>query len=447
MRVVVVGSGIAGLGAAWELQRAGAEVVIVEQDPFVGGRCRSTNFGGRDVALGAFAFLEKEVALIRLAEQLGLRQPGEVIDLTSGHMLRVLAANGKTTDVSSITPAAMMTLPFVPAREKVALGRLGVLTARMMIGKRYAAPEDAAALDEVSVTEWCRRHAPTLYDKFLEPTMAMFCGFADHEVSLAFMLWANGKPTMSSKPLQWWTLAGGVGRLTETLAQRLVERGASIRLDVAVRAVTPSDSRVTVTTTDGELAADAVVVAVPGPSVPAMMPELSADRRQFFESVRYSAHDLAYYVTDDLGTPPGGSLGDAGIGMLLPTSEGFELASNTHWTSIGSSRSLVLIQSKGRHLGPLADAPDDVILDALWNELGRVTRAARSVVVHDRLLARWDAAIPVRPVGSLRALHHFRSLGPMPRVAFAGDYLRNSSVGQALVTGQQAAAELLRAKI
>ncbi|WP_268932222.1 FAD-dependent oxidoreductase [Nocardioides okcheonensis] len=51
-RVVVIGGGIAGLGAAWDLQRAGVEVTVVEKGDEIGGRCRSTRFAGQDVALG-----------------------------------------------------------------------------------------------------------------------------------------------------------------------------------------------------------------------------------------------------------------------------------------------------------------------------------------------------------------------------------------------------------
>ncbi|MGL5908592.1 MAG: FAD-dependent oxidoreductase, partial [Phycicoccus sp.] len=206
---------------------------------------------------------------------------------------------------------------------------------------------------------------------------------------------------------------------------------------------TAEASGIRVATSTEELTGDAAVVATTPQVVSSIMPELSPHRREYFESIRYSAHDLAYYLTDDLGGPPGGSLGRTGIGLLLPTAEGFGLASNAHWAPAGEGRSLVLIQSKHRHLGPLAHAADDAVMDALWSELAMVTPAARSVSVHERLLARWDDAIPTRPVGSMRALRRFRSLGPLPRVAFAGDYLRNSSVGAALITGQQAAAELL----
>jgi protoporphyrinogen/coproporphyrinogen III oxidase len=446
MRVIVIGGGIAGLGAAWDLQRAGAEVIVIEKGAEIGGRCRSTRFGGQDVSLGAFAFSEKDVALSRLADELGLRGRDSVKDLTAGHMLRLFWRDGHTDNIASVTPAHFISIPFVPVREKLALVRLSFVMACMILTGSYRAPEYAAGFDGVSATDWFRKNAPVLYDQFLEPTFAMFCGYSDHEMSLAWMLWASGMPSLSTAPLKFWTITGGVGRLTSTLASKISERG-TIRLSTEVRSLTADANGVQVVlgaaaNTD-VLRADAAVVATTPQMVSPMMPELSPERRKYFESIHYSAHDLAYYVTDDLGEPPGGSLGQEGIGLLLPTVEGFSLASNTHWAPAGPGKSLVLIQSKRRHLGPLANATDEVVLDALWNELPMVTPRARSVKVHERLLARWDHAIPARPAGALRALRDFRALGPLPRIAFAGDYLRNSSVGAALVTGQQAATELL----
>ena len=193
MRVIVIGGGIAGLGAAWDLQAAGAEVTIIEKGSEIGGRCRSTRFAGQDIPLGAFAFPERDTALTRLASELGLRGSDTVQDLTAGHMLRLFWRNGRTDDVDSITPAHFMTLPFVPLREKLALTRLGLIMGRLAITGGYHAPENAAELDDISATDWFRRHAPVLYDKFLEPVSAMFCGYSDHEMSLAWMMWANAR--------------------------------------------------------------------------------------------------------------------------------------------------------------------------------------------------------------------------------------------------------------
>ncbi|MGL4743112.1 MAG: FAD-dependent oxidoreductase, partial [Phycicoccus sp.] len=144
MQVIVVGGGIAGLGAARDLRRAGAEVTVVEKGGEIGGRCRSTRFAGQDVALGAFAFPERDTALTRLADELGLRDDDIVQDLTTGHLLRLFRRDGRTDDVASITPAHLLTIPFVPLRERAAVARLGLLAARMAVTGGYRAPECAA---------------------------------------------------------------------------------------------------------------------------------------------------------------------------------------------------------------------------------------------------------------------------------------------------------------
>jgi oxygen-dependent protoporphyrinogen oxidase len=55
--------------------------------------------------------------------------------------------------------------------------------------------------------------------------------------------------------------------------------------------------------------------------------------------------------------------------------------------------------------------------------------------VIDRHLERQDLGITSRYVDYTRKLAAFKALGPLPRVAFAGDYLINSSVGQAHWSG------------
>ena len=52
-RVVVVGGGVAGLGAAWELRRRGVkDVLVLELDDVVGGTARGGAVGGHAVSVG-----------------------------------------------------------------------------------------------------------------------------------------------------------------------------------------------------------------------------------------------------------------------------------------------------------------------------------------------------------------------------------------------------------
>ena len=73
MRAAVVGAGLAGLVAADELQRAGAEVVVLEARDRVGGRVWSRRLdNGAVVEMGAEFILPGNTAVRELAERFGL---------------------------------------------------------------------------------------------------------------------------------------------------------------------------------------------------------------------------------------------------------------------------------------------------------------------------------------------------------------------------------------
>ena len=77
-RVVVVGGGISGLSAAWELtggaepERRAPAVVVLEASDRLGGALRSDEFGGRTVDLGPDGFLGRRTEAVELADEVGL---------------------------------------------------------------------------------------------------------------------------------------------------------------------------------------------------------------------------------------------------------------------------------------------------------------------------------------------------------------------------------------
>lgn len=74
-RVVVVGAGLAGLSAAWELERRGWQVEVLEARPRIGGRCHSLRgFAGGQVAEAGGEYIDTtHVQMRRFAERFGLR--------------------------------------------------------------------------------------------------------------------------------------------------------------------------------------------------------------------------------------------------------------------------------------------------------------------------------------------------------------------------------------
>jgi len=72
MRCVVVGAGLTGLAAAWELTRAGADVVVLESERRTGGVVLTERQDGFLVEGGPDGFLASEGDIQALARELGL---------------------------------------------------------------------------------------------------------------------------------------------------------------------------------------------------------------------------------------------------------------------------------------------------------------------------------------------------------------------------------------
>ena len=76
-RVVVVGGGISGLSAAYDLTRAGADCTILEKQPRVGGVIETRVAEGCTLECGPDSFLSAKPAALALIKELGLE--GDVI--------------------------------------------------------------------------------------------------------------------------------------------------------------------------------------------------------------------------------------------------------------------------------------------------------------------------------------------------------------------------------
>jgi protoporphyrinogen oxidase len=94
-RVAVVGGGITGLAAAWELTRGGAEAVVLESERRAGGVIVTERREGFVVEGGPDGFLAAEPDLQRLAEEVGVAdrlvdQLARGSSLWTGHRLEPL---------------------------------------------------------------------------------------------------------------------------------------------------------------------------------------------------------------------------------------------------------------------------------------------------------------------------------------------------------------------
>ncbi|GAB3158671.1 protoporphyrinogen oxidase [Myceligenerans halotolerans] len=141
---VVVGGGIGGLVAAWELAGRGVRAVVLEADERAGGPIRGAVFGslpGVPVDLGAESFAVRGGAVERLVEELGLRVEAPAAFGAWGF------AAGKAFPLPA---AGVLGIPSRPwaADVRRAVGWRGVLRGSLdrMLPRRFADFDDLGAL-------------------------------------------------------------------------------------------------------------------------------------------------------------------------------------------------------------------------------------------------------------------------------------------------------------
>mgnify|MGYP000550622320 CR=1 FL=1 len=436
MRVIVVGAGIAGLGAAFRLRELGHEVVLLEKDGEPGGRCRSVLWHGIWAVTGAFAFLGSETGLIEQATKLGLYTPDQLSDLTAAHRWNVLVKRQQALDFGAFDMLAAARHPYIPLGEKARLLATLPKLAKQMLEADAHDITSTVALDDVNACEYFRRYSPTFVDYFLEPCMGMFCGYGEDDFSLAWAAWSSAGRLSWSGSTMWSFKERGAGKLTWALGRHLAaDPGTDYRLGQAVERVEFDSDGVRVHTAAERIAGDAVVMAVPGHQVAPLLPGLDAARRGFFEQVDYAGHHIVYYLLDR----PKGELLDT---YVLPAADGFRRTGNLRFTDLGDGRTFAHSQWKDWGCREHAGAATEELLAIAWADVVDAVPALQGTRVIDSFICRQPAAICKRPKGYIGRLERWRDLGPLPRVAFCGDYLSNSTVGQAHWTGLEAVREL-----
>jgi oxygen-dependent protoporphyrinogen oxidase len=431
--IVVVGGGVAGLTCAWQLQREGHAVEVIECEPSAGGRMRSDKQGDFVIERPALRFTACDANLHELAGGLGLAncvhtdERGDAIllggrfePLDVGKPLRWLASG-------ALGPAA-----------KARLARLPAWLLRHASRLDPAAPERAESLDDRDAAAGLRPVVgDEAWEKLLAPRLEGVFGEDPTQLSFAAALLALRSGALQGRAQ---IFSGGNGLLTRTLAESLrVLRGC----EVAAIETETDGARVRFRRLGRESRAfaDAAVVAVPGTQVAALCPKLHPAERGFFESLAYTREIAVQLLCDR--EPAAAAYGR----IAIPPAAGLVLSSVVQAGAadgVARSGAAVLTATvSASHTDALWREGDAGIAERVRAELARTPIGSLAPVA--TVVQRWPVARPRFGPGRIRALAAFEGrIERSPRLAFAGDYWLGPRVEAAVTSGLRAAAEITR---
>ena len=234
MRVGIIGGGVAGLAAAYDLTAQGHYAEVFEVAPFLGGQASTFPVGGGQLERGYHHLFVSDTAITELIHELGLGDKLAWLESKVG-----LYHDGRIWDFS--TPMDLLRFKPLSLWDRF---RVGLWTLRLQRTADYAKFEDVTARD------WLSQHmGRKAYEVLFEPLLRG--KFGDHydQVSMTW-LWGKVRLRVASrgKTLQKERLGypmGSFGDVIDTLAGRIVEQGGDVHTSAFVSKVRIDDNRTT----------------------------------------------------------------------------------------------------------------------------------------------------------------------------------------------------------
>lgn len=484
-RIAIIGGGIAGLSAAWTLEKARRsagedgepiEYHLYEAADRLGGVISSETVDGCIVEGGPDSFLTEKPAAATLCRELGIAD-------------ELLPSNDSERKTYIVVRNRLIPLPdglmfMVPTKLiPTALTPLFSWGTKLRMAREFLFPPEPATEDE-SVAAMTRRHfGQETVDRLVSPLLSGVYGGDASQLSVRAVLprivtmerehgsltramlaarkKAPNPAAMAAKPgaprSLFTTLRGGMKLMVDGIAAQLAP--GSIHLATPVHALhhnsedckdpKPEDCRYTcgwtLETAAGEEKFDGVILALPAWAAGNLLRPVDRLIGGLLADMAYSSSitvTMGFNRTDLRGLPPG-------FGFLVPPTENRAMLACTfvHTKFAGRTppdKGVLRCFLGGSGNDNLLDATDEVLTETVLTELAEIVglQAQPNFV----RITRWRRAMAQYGVGHLERLRAIReNVVHLPGLALAGNAYEGIGVPDCIRTGLQAAEAVLKA--
>jgi oxygen-dependent protoporphyrinogen oxidase len=457
--VAVVGGGISGLTAAWELIRADPtlQITVLDAGDEVGGKLRRATVAGVSIDVGAESMLARRPEAVGLVEELGLAdrlvhpEPvgasiwsrGRLHPMPKGTLMGVPASPG--------TARGLLSDDEVARAESEAQQRFSPIEQDLSVGDFVAGRVGDAVVDRLVEPLLGGVYAGHARQLSLHATVAPLWQAATRGDSLLRAAERAAVAAVGNQAPVFAGLVGGIAVLPQRLAELLSARGVRIESGAIVRRVerTPSGWRVVAGPVPAPVAwdVDGVVLATPAAPAARLLRDHAPLTADALAQVDYASMAI---VTLAL---PAATVPDLpGSGFLVPPVEGHTIKAATfsaakwRWVAdAGAEQGVVLLRvSIGRH-GEVADLqrPDEELVARARRDLSEALGVMLPAPVDSRV-QRWGGGLPQYAVGHVERVATIRDgVADLPGLEVCGAAYDGVGIPACIGSGRSAAETLL----
>jgi len=470
MRIAIVGGGIAGLAAAYELEKAraaGAQVdyALFEERPRLGGSLASEIVDGAVLERGPDSFLTEKPAAAELCRELGLG--GELLPSNDAARKTYIVVRNRLVAL----PDGLMFL--VPTKLiPTALTRLFGLRTKIRMGLELLQASRPSGGDE-SVAALVRRHfGQEAVDRLADPLLSGIYGGDAEQLSAQTvlprlvemetkygsltrgMLAAHKRMRDASKssttpkreaPAIFTALRGGMSQLVDALVARLSV--TSLRTGMPVSAVRRAAGGWNVEAGGTTEDFDALIMAAPAWAAGDLLGPVDAALGSELGGIPYSSSITLNLIYDEkkIGTLP------EGFGFLVPAVEGRAMLACTfvHRKFLGRTppgKAVFRAFLGGMNREALLTESDEALVATVRRELSEILEAATfsaDVAPEYAQVSRWRRAMAQYAVGHKERMQRIGArVAKLPGLRLVGNAYDGIGVPDCIRLGRQAAREL-----